>query len=121
MSAPQAPLVVIATVSEGGLKEKVEERLRDVGKKWRVRTEGSGMVNGREVVWTLMDQTRWGQWLKSMYGIKKGSVEGFEDVKVIITDHKVGLCCLSRGGELMWIPCRNLFTTTQIEREVRLK
>lgn len=93
MSAPQAPLVVIATVSEGTMKEKVEERLRDVGKKWRVRTEGSGMVNGREVVWTLMDQTRWGQWLKSMYGIQKGSVEeGFEDVKVIIADHKVGLC-----------------------------
>ena len=92
MNAPQAPLVVIAAVSEGPMKEKVEERLRDVGKKWRVRTEGSGIVNGREVVWALMDKTKWGQWLKSMYGIQKDVAEtGFEDVKVIVTDHNVSL------------------------------
>jgi thioredoxin domain-containing protein 5 len=98
MNAPHAPLVVIAAVSEGAMKEKVEERLRDVGKKWRVRTEGSGAVNGREVVWALMDKTRWGQWLKSMYGIQKDVVEnGFEDVKVIIADHRVSSFYLLDG------------------------
>jgi hypothetical protein len=123
MNAPQAPLVVIAAVGEGPLKEKVEERLRDVGKKWRVRTEGSGIVNGREVVWALMDKTRWGQWLKSMYGIQKDLVEGgFEDVMVIVTDHSVSFIC---GGllwmKLMSMSCRNLFITIRIEQAVRLK
>jgi hypothetical protein len=126
MNAPQAPLVVIAAVSEGPMKEKVEERLRDVGKKWRVRTEGSGIVNGREVVWALMDKTRWGQWLKSMYGIQKDVVEGgFEDVKVIVADHSVSFFFFF-GREfflekLMSMTCRDLFITIRIEQEVRLK
>ena len=101
MNAPQAPLVVIAAVSEGSMKEKVAERLRDVGKKWRVRTEGSGVANGKEVVWTMMDKSRWGQWLKSMYGIQKDAGEArLEDVKIIIADHSVSFLCLSFcGGE----------------------
>ena len=122
MNAPQAPLVVIAAVSEGPMKEKVEERLRDVGKKWRVRTEGSGIVNGREVVWALMDKTRWGQWLKSMYGIQKDVVDvGFEDVKVIVADHDVRFFDGHFFWKLMSMLCRNLFITIRIEQEVRLK
>lgn len=124
MNAPQAPLVVIAAVSEGPMKEKVEERLRDVGKKWRVRTEGSGIVNGKEVVWTLMDKTKWGQWLKSMYGIQKDVVEaGFEDVKVIVADHSVSFFNFFGEGNLflMSMKCRNLFITIRIEQAVRLK
>ena len=42
--------------------------MMDVAKKWRVRTEGSGVAHGRDVVWTVMDKTRWAAWLKSMYG-----------------------------------------------------
>ncbi len=96
MNAPQAPLVVIATASEA-LKDKVGQRLRDVAKKWRVRTEGSGAVYGRDVVWTVMDKTKWANWLKSMYGIKDAATEGaegkkpeeLEDVRVVIADHSV--------------------------------
>ena len=96
MNAPQAPLVVIATANEG-LKDKVRQRLRDVAKKWRVRTEGNGVVHGREVVWTVMDKTKWANWLKSMYGIKDAATEPaegkeheeLEDVRVVIADHSV--------------------------------
>lgn len=50
MNAPQAPLVVIAA-GPLSLKEKIMQRLRDVGKKWRVRTDGTlGVVHGREDV-----------------------------------------------------------------------
>jgi len=116
MNAPQAPLVVIAAVSEGAMKGKVEERLRDVGKKWRVRTEGSGIVNGREVVWALMDKTRWGQWLKSMYGIQKDVVEeGFEDVRVIIADHsKLVYYDMDRtGGSIKIMSSSSLFSAVE--------
>lgn len=93
MNAPQAPLVVIVA-GEGTVKEKAEQRLRDVAKKWRVRTEGSGVVHGRDVVWTVMDNTRWATWLKSMYGRssrdEKSEKPGeLDSLKVIIADHKV--------------------------------
>lgn len=96
MNAPQAPLVVIVAVSEG-MKDKVRQRLKDVAKKWRVRTEGSGEVHGREVVWTVMNKTKWANWLKSMYGIKDAATEvlegkvheELENVKVVIADHSV--------------------------------
>jgi len=95
MNAPQAPLVVIVAC-EGTVKEKAKQRLRDVAKKWRVRTEGSSVVHGRDVVWTVMDKTRWAAWLKSMYGMETSSSnEESEDrgeldsLKVIIADHKV--------------------------------
>lgn len=120
MNAPQAPLVVIAAVSEGSMKEKVAERLRDVGKKWRVRTEGSGVANGKEVVWTMMDKSRWGQWLKSMYGIQKDAGEArLEDVKIIIADHSVSFLCLS-FFKLMWMSSRDSLITILIEQEVQL-
>jgi len=51
MNAPQAPLVVIVA-GEGAVMEKAEQRM-DVAKKWRVRTEGSGVAHGRDVVWTV--------------------------------------------------------------------
>jgi thioredoxin domain-containing protein 5 len=99
MNAPQAPLVVIAAGPEV-LREKIMERLTDVGKKWRVRTNGSGVVHGREVVFTWMDRGRWADWMKSMYGIKEKKDEvkdgehddnekNLEDLKVVIADHSV--------------------------------
>ncbi|KAG6816905.1 hypothetical protein H0H87_001858 [Tephrocybe sp. NHM501043] len=88
MNAPQAPLVVIAAVT-GKMKGKVEEKVREIGKKWRVRTGGSGEVKGREVVWTWMDAERWKDWMKSMYGIVvRENVHDLEDVSVVLTDHK---------------------------------
>lgn len=95
MSAPQAPLVVIAAAPEA-MKEKVMTRLHDVGKKWRVRTEGSGISHGREIVFAWMDAKKWGSWMKSMYGIKvddqhdeKDDHDDLDDVPVIIADHSV--------------------------------
>ncbi|KAJ3483780.1 hypothetical protein NLJ89_g12033 [Agrocybe chaxingu] len=100
MNAPQAPLVVI--VSAAGLegssvseqtKAKILRRIRDVAKKWRVRTEG-GLSNGREVVFAWMDGTRWAEWLKSMYGFdgtqvneNVGEKHEVENVRVVVADH----------------------------------
>jgi thioredoxin domain-containing protein 5 len=90
MNAPQEPLVVIAAVTKAN-KDKVKERFRDIGKKWRFKTEGSGIIYGRDVVFSWMDVERWSDWMKSMYGISKGG-DGdgnLDDVRVIIADHKV--------------------------------
>ncbi|KAF8239442.1 protein disulfide isomerase [Tricholoma matsutake] len=89
MNAPQAPLVVIAAVTEGH-KTKVEEHFRHLAKKWRIRTSGTGMVHGREVIFTWMDMDKWGDWMKSMYGIRM-AYDGsgtLDDVPVIISDHR---------------------------------
>ncbi|KAF8960247.1 thioredoxin domain-containing 5 [Flammula alnicola] len=94
MNAPQAPLVVIAA-GPLSLKEKIMQRLRDVGKKWRVRTDGTlGVVHGREIVFAWMDGGEWAEWMKSMYGIQGAGVhegkEGedeLEDTQVVIADH----------------------------------
>jgi len=40
------------------VKKKAEQWLRDVAKKWRVRTEGSGVAHGGDVVYIVMDKTR---------------------------------------------------------------
>ena len=97
MNAPQAPLVVIAA-SQADKSDKIKNQFQELAKKWRWRTEGSGMVNGREVVFTWMDTDEWGKWMKSMYGIQpNGDDHGhghevLEDVKVIIADHRVCYC-----------------------------
>lgn len=90
MNAPQAPLVLIAAVTHQNM-DQVHERLNDLGKQWRVRTQGSGMTNMREVVFASMDAGKWKDWLKSMYGIQQvpGQHGGLEAVKAVITDHKV--------------------------------
>lgn len=95
MNAPQSPLVVIAA-SHKDQSTKIRDRFRDLAKKWRVKTDGSGIVHGREVVFTWMDVDEWGKWLQSMYGIHLNDDErhrqDLEDVKVIITDHSVCYC-----------------------------
>ncbi|KAG6865383.1 hypothetical protein C0991_003086 [Blastosporella zonata] len=89
MNAPQAPVVVFAAVKKGSLGEKVEEKMREIGRKWRVRTGGSGETSGKEVVWAWMDAERWKDWMKSMYGVvvKEGE-DDLDDVRVVVTDHK---------------------------------
>jgi len=99
MNAPQSPLVVIAAVTKEN-KEKVAERFRDVGKKWRVRTWENGRVggeeSGREVVFTWMDGEKWADWMKSMYGVKQGAgTGGLEDVVVVVADHQVSVGLIS--------------------------
>ena len=97
MNAPQAPLVVIAAASQDDKNGKIKDQFRELAKKWRWRTEGSGMVNGREVVFTWMDMSVWGKWMKSMYGIQPNDDNhgDLEDVKVIIADHSVCHCLTS--------------------------
>jgi len=91
MNAPHAPLVLIAAAEGDAMKAKVGARIRDIAKKWRVRTDGSGVGHGREVVFAWMDSKRWAEWLSSMYGItsEEGKVDELEDVRVVIADHSV--------------------------------
>ncbi|KAJ3865039.1 protein disulfide isomerase [Lentinula novae-zelandiae] len=91
MNSPARPLVVLAAVTPN-IKDKVQERMEEIGQKWRARTQGSGMLseNGKErpIVFAWMDIGKWKDWMKSMYGIKyKGSLE-LDDVEVVVTDHK---------------------------------
>ncbi|KAJ2925492.1 hypothetical protein H1R20_g11602, partial [Candolleomyces eurysporus] len=88
MNAPHSPLVVIAT-SNAKISDKIEGRVRDIAKKWRARTTGSGEVNNREVIFTWMDAQRWKEWMKSMYGVSVDEDEvNLDDVKVVVADHK---------------------------------
>jgi len=78
MNAPHKPLVVIAAV-KASMKEKVAEKMKEIGKKWRVRKLNKG---SRDVVFTWMDVDKWASWLKNMYGVKVA-----EEPAVIIADH----------------------------------
>ena len=96
MNAPQAPLVVIAA-SQADRSDKIRDRFRELAKIWRMRTDGSGIVHGREVVFTWMDVDAWGKWMKAMYRIQSEDDnhhqhhqhQDLEDVKIIIADHSV--------------------------------
>ncbi|KAG6836914.1 hypothetical protein H0H93_001280 [Arthromyces matolae] len=88
MNAAHSPLVVIAAVSPKN-SEEAAKRMKDIGKKWRVRTSGSGLTsNGREIIWTWMDADKWQDWVKSMYGIVVDAAPDLDAVPVVITDHK---------------------------------
>ncbi|KAJ7154694.1 protein disulfide isomerase [Mycena filopes] len=87
MNAPHAPLVVIAAVTKD-TRDKVAERFRDIGLKWRVHTGGTGVFAGRAVVFTWMDAEKWEGWMKSMYGLRKSRGSDVEEVRVVIADHK---------------------------------
>ena len=91
MNAPNGPLVVITAVNKGN-RAKVEEKMKAIGKKWKLR---SGVSNngGRDVVFTWMDGEKWSKWLGSMYSLKSGS--GDDDTPVVIADHPVGSYLLS--------------------------
>ncbi|KAF8897127.1 thioredoxin-like protein [Infundibulicybe gibba] len=121
MNAPQAPLVVVAAAA-GDDKTKVEERFKDVARKWRVRTGGSGWFQGsgdhaREVVFAWMDADRWADWLKSMYGVPKMDVSesDLEDVHVIIADHQhlVYYNTDSTGGRIKLTSSESIFSAIE--------
>lgn len=91
MNAKHNPLVII-TASNANMKSKIEARVRDISKKWRARTGGSGEVGNREIIFAWMDTQRWKDWMKSMYGIQMDdNEEDIDEAKVAVTDHKVGI------------------------------
>lgn len=108
MNAPHKPLVVIAAVNDNG-KEKVAEKMKEIGKKWRVwKDKGS-----RDVIFTWMDTDKWASWLKSMYGVKVT-----EEPTVIIADHSVrvpGFLVPIMSTDLLF-QCRGCRITTRINR-----
>ncbi|THV07435.1 thioredoxin-domain-containing protein [Dendrothele bispora CBS 962.96] len=91
MNAPSRPLVVLTGVTSYN-KDKVQSKFEEIAKKWRRKTNGSGAVSGlkgtRPIVFAWMDLDRWKDWMKSMYGITKGSQE-VDDLAVVIADHQV--------------------------------
>jgi thioredoxin domain-containing protein 5 len=116
MNAPHAPLVMIAA-STSKTQDLIEERFRDVAKKWRLRTGGTGVFKGREVVFTWMDIGKWSDWMKSMYGVKVSGqqedevTDDLDNVKIVIADHKV------RPVRLFWPGYKaNRFAATDILR-----
>ncbi|KAJ3713890.1 thioredoxin-like protein [Lentinula raphanica] len=91
MNSPARPLVVLAAVSPS-ITIEAREHMEAIGKKWRERTSGSGLlqVNGekRPVVFAWMDLQKWKDWMKSMYGITHKSSLEIDSVDVVIADHK---------------------------------
>ncbi|EKM82138.1 hypothetical protein AGABI1DRAFT_55318 [Agaricus bisporus var. burnettii JB137-S8] len=86
MNAPQQPLVLIAAVT-GETRGKVEAKLEQLASVWKMRTGGTGERNGRQVIFTWMDNEVWKDWLKNMYGIKHEDDDDLDDVRVVIADH----------------------------------
>jgi thioredoxin domain-containing protein 5 len=82
MNAPHKPLVVIAAVNKI-TKEKVAEKMKEIGKKWRLRRQNKG---NRDVVFTWMDADKWEKWLKNMYGARVT-----DEPAIIIADHGVSV------------------------------
>jgi len=82
MKASHRPLVVVVAATKDS-RDKVYEKLKDIGKVWRMR-RGSAKKDSRDVVFTWMDMGRWGSFMKSMYGISSSS--GAEP-SVVIADH----------------------------------
>ncbi|KAF9076692.1 protein disulfide isomerase [Rhodocollybia butyracea] len=93
MNSPARPLVVLAAVTSSN-KDRVQQRMEEIGKIWRAATAGTGMLSGkgkseeRPVVFAWMDIERWKDWMKSMYGIKNKGFLELDDVDVVIADHQ---------------------------------
>ena len=77
-------MVIAAVTTE--TKDKVAEKVRDIGKTWNSRGDRHENGNSREVIFTWMDAEKWASWLKSMYGIK---AEPGSDPVIIVADHAV--------------------------------
>ncbi|OSD01995.1 thioredoxin-domain-containing protein [Trametes coccinea BRFM310] len=75
MNAPHKPLVVIVGTPRDALAETAQQ-VRELARRWRDAREGV------PVVFTWMDADKWGSWLKSMYGIKKGALP-----RAIVANH----------------------------------
>jgi thioredoxin domain-containing protein 5 len=84
MRASHRPLVVIVAATKDS-RDKISDKLKDIGKVWRVR-QGLGKTASRDVVFTWMDMDRWGSFMKSMYGI---SSNPGPEPSVVIADHGV--------------------------------
>jgi thioredoxin domain-containing protein 5 len=97
MKNPTRPFVVLAALSaednslEGGLAS-----LKEAAKKWEQK-EGSDKWP-RGVVFVWMDADKWGSWLKSQYGIKKGHLPS-----VVVADHQVRNPCIHWSRIYGWL------------------
>ncbi|KAI6119926.1 thioredoxin-like protein [Pisolithus croceorrhizus] len=82
MNAPHQPLVVIVSTPPSA-RDSVAEKLNDIGKKWRLKTNQSQREGGRrDIVFTWMDADQWGKWMKNMYAIK-----AVGEPEVVVADH----------------------------------
>lgn len=98
-SAPGAsvvpPLVFLVPSTDSSVL-KISERLKNVAREWKIKTGGTGLMGEhsralRQVIFAWMDQERWGDWIKSMYGIPKRSPDStsLDDMRVALVDHAV--------------------------------
>lgn len=105
MNAEHKPLVVIAPFNAGSLAS-VMARSKELAKKWRVR-KADNAANAaahahlhqnheheqephvsREVIFTWMDDGKWGKWLKGMYAMRLTD-ETVRAQHAILADHAV--------------------------------
>ncbi len=89
MNAESKPLVVLVSVTDSGAeRDRIVTTVRKLATQWRKKGADqyapAHSSEARQVVFTWMDQDRWANWLKSMYGINGPA-------QVVITDHSVGL------------------------------
>ncbi|KAI8984891.1 thioredoxin-domain-containing protein [Trametes punicea] len=75
MNAAHKPLVVIVGTPKHEL-ERTARKVRELARQWRDARETAS------VVFTWMDADKWGSWLKSMYGLKSGSLP-----RAIVANH----------------------------------
>ena len=54
MNAPQEPLVLIAAVTEK-VRDQAMVALKTLANEWKLKTGGSGELNGKQVIFTYMD------------------------------------------------------------------
>ncbi|KAH8999546.1 thioredoxin-domain-containing protein [Lactarius akahatsu] len=85
MNAESKPLVVLVSVTDSGAeRDRIVTTVRKLATQWRktgaVQYTPAHSSEARQVVFTWMDQGRWANWLKSMYGINSPA-------RVVITDH----------------------------------
>lgn len=72
------------------MRDKVKYQVEQLAKEWKSKTDGSGEMNEKQVVFTWMDAEKWKDWLKSMYGIKQHhDQDDLDDIRVVIVNHKV--------------------------------
>ncbi|TFK56291.1 thioredoxin-domain-containing protein [Heliocybe sulcata] len=102
MKAPHNPLVVLVAVPDVN-DASVLKTIRDIGRQWRNR---KGLAGGRDVVFTWMDASKWGKWLKSMYGIRSGDLPG-----VVVADHQsLVYYDTDQGGQKMQLTADSVFS-----------
>ncbi|KAK4052567.1 hypothetical protein OIO90_004336 [Microbotryomycetes sp. JL221] len=90
------PLVALAILSRKGLSkphefDQAREKMLSLAQQWKSRRTAQrketivGDQLGREVVWSWVDGDRWAGWIRKMYDVKMGGIQGPE---IVIADPK---------------------------------